>query len=236
MLIDVVTIFPKFFNRVFGFGIIYQAHKKGILQTRIVDLRKFSKDKRGTIDDRPYGGGDGMVLKPEPVFKAVENCCSSPESSAHVVLLSPQGRQFDQSKAKELSLKSHLVLICGRYEGIDQRVADNLVDEEISIGDFVLSGGEFAALVIVDSVSRLIPGAVSQGGSVLEESFMEGLLDYPHYTRPEDFQGWKVPSVLLSGDHQKIQQWRHQEAIRKTRRRRPDLLKKDGVDESSDSV
>ena len=151
--------------------------------------------------------------------------------SAHVVLLSPQGRQFDQSKAKELSLKSHLVLICGRYEGIDQRVADNLVDEEISIGDFVLSGGEFAALVIVDSVSRLIPGAVSQGGSVLEESFMEGLLDYPHYTRPEDFQGWKVPSVLLSGDHQKIQQWRYQEAIRKTRRRRPDLLKKDAVDE-----
>ena len=236
MLIDVVTIFPKFFNQAFDFGIICQAHKKGILQTRIVDLRKFSKDKRGTIDDRPYGGGDGMVLKPEPVFKAVENCCSSPESSAHVVLLSPQGRQFDQSKAKELSLKSHLVLICGRYEGIDQRVADNLVDEEISIGDFVLSGGEFAALVIVDSVSRLIPGAVSQGGSVLEESFMEGLLDYPHYTRPEDFQGWKVPSVLLSGDHQKIQQWRHQEAIRETRRRRPDLLKKDGVDESSDSV
>lgn len=226
----------SFLTRYLILGIICQAHKKGILQTRIVDLRKFSKDKRGTIDDRPYGGGDGMVLKPEPVFKAVENCCSSPESSAHVVLLSPQGRQFDQSKAKELSLKSHLVLICGRYEGIDQRVADNLVDEEISIGDFVLSGGEFAALVIVDSVSRLIPGAVSQGGSVLEESFMEGLLDYPHYTRPEDFQGWKVPSVLLSGDHQKIQQWRHQEAIRETRRRRPDLLKKDGVDESSDSV
>ena len=236
MLIDVVTIFPKFFNQVFDFGIICQAHKKGILQTRIVDLRKFSKDKRGTIDDRPYGGGDGMVLKPEPVFKAVENCCSSSESSAHVVLLSPQGLPFDQSKAKELSLKSHLVLVCGRYEGRDQRVADNLVDEEISIGDFVLSGGEFAALVIVDSVSRLIPGAVSQGGSVLEESFMEGLLDYPHYTRPEDFQGWKVPSVLLSGDHQKIQQWRHQESISQTRRRRPDLLKKDGVDESSGSV
>ena len=183
---------------------------------------KSPTDKRGTVDDRPYGGGDGMVLKPEPVFKAVENCCLPSRSSTHVILLSPQGSQFDQDKAKELSLKAHLVLICGRYEGIDQRVADHLADEEISVGDFVLSGGEFAALIIVDSVSRLIPGAVSQGGSVLEESFMEGLLDYSHYTRPEDFQGWKVPSVLLSGDHRRIQRWREEEALRKTKQRRPD--------------
>ena len=236
MLIDVVTIFPQLFSQLFDFGIIRQARKRGVLQTRVVDLRQFSADMRGTVDDRPYGGGDGMVLKPEPVFKAVESCCQPSRSSTHVVLLSPQGSQFDQDKAKELSLKAHLVLICGRYEGIDQRVADHLADEEISVGDFVLSGGEFAALIIVDSVSRLIPGAVSKGGSVLEESFMEGLLDYPHYTRPEDFQGWKVPSVLLSGDHRRIQRWREQEALRKTKQRRPDLLEKDEATGSSSEV
>lgn len=236
MLIDVVTIFPQLFSQLFDFGIIRQARKRGVLQTRVTDLRQFSTDKRGTVDDRPYGGGDGMVLKPEPVFKAVESCSQPSKSSTHVVLMSPQGSQFDQDKAKELSLKAHLVLICGRYEGIDQRVADHLADEEISVGDFVLSGGEFAALIIVDSVSRLIPGAVSQGGSVLEESFMEGLLDYPHYTRPEDFQGWRVPSVLLSGDHRRIQSWREREALRNTKQRRPDLLEKDEVTDNSDNV
>jgi tRNA (guanine37-N1)-methyltransferase len=168
-----------------------------------------------------------MVLKPEPVFAAVESCCGGTETKsalAHVVLLSPQGVCFDQGVAKRLSLTSHLILICGRYEGVDQRVADHLAAEEISVGDFVLSGGEFAALVIVDAVSRLIPGVVAKSGSVLEESFMDGLLDCPHYTRPPEFRGWAVPEVLLSGDHEEIRRWRRSQAWRATRERRKDLL------------
>ena len=224
MRINIITIFPDLFDRVFDFGMIQQALKKDLLQIHIVDLRDFTEDKRRTVDDRPYGGGDGMVLKPEPIFLAVENLSEKANEPQHVVLLTPQGRLFDQSLANRLSLEPNVTLICGRYEGVDQRVTDHLVDEEISIGDFVLSGGEYAALVVVDAVSRLIPGVVAKGGSVLEESFMDGLLDYPHYTRPPDFRGWRVPAVLLSGDHAEIARWREQQAVERTRERRPDLL------------
>ncbi|MFB3906658.1 MAG: tRNA (guanosine(37)-N1)-methyltransferase TrmD [Acidobacteriota bacterium] len=224
MRINIITIFPDLFDRVFDFGMIQQARKKDLLQIHIVDLRDFTEDRRRTVDDRPYGGGDGMVLKPEPIFRAVESLNQRAGDRQHIVLLSPQGQLFDQSLANRLSLMPDLTLICGRYEGVDQRVTDHLVDEEISIGDFVLSGGEYAALVLVDAVSRLIPGVVAKGGSVLEESFMDGLLDYPHYTRPPDFRGWQVPEVLLSGDHAEIARWRERQAMELTRQRRPDLL------------
>jgi tRNA (guanine37-N1)-methyltransferase len=224
MKVEIVTIFPRMFDQIFHFGMINQASRKGLLEISVLDLRDFSSDRHRTVDDRPYGGGQGMVLKPEPVFRAVEQSLRRDQSPAHVVLLSPQGDRFDQEKAKELSLKTRLILICGRYEGVDQRVADYLVDEELSIGDFVLSGGEFAAAVAVDAVSRLIPGVLGEGESVLYESFMEGLLDYPQYTRPEEFRGKKVPSVLLSGNHSEIRKWREEQARANTRIRRPDLL------------
>ena len=223
MRVSIVTIFPQLFSGVFNFGMIKRAARKELVETCVVDLREFAKDKRRTVDDRPYGGGDGMVLKPDVVFEAVKKCRQD-GPGGHIVLLSPQGRPFDQNKAKELSLKANLVLICGRYEGGDQRVSDYVVDEDISVGDFVLSGGEFAALLVVDAVCRLVPGVVGKGESVLEESFMDGLLDYPQYTRPAEFQGNKVPDVLLSGDHDAILQWRRRQSIEQTRRRRPDLL------------
>jgi tRNA (guanine37-N1)-methyltransferase len=192
-----------------------------------VDLRAFAPDERKTVDDRSYGGGEGMVLKPELIFEAVEKCQEKRGDKGRVILLSPQGRRFDQKKANELSLVPHLILICGRYEGVDQRVADYLADEELSVGDFVLSGGEFAACSVVDAVSRLIPGVVGKGNSVLEESFMDDLLDFPHYTRPAEFRGWKVPDILLSGDHVRIQRWRRQKAVERTQQKRPDLLKEE---------
>jgi len=225
MQINIITIFPDLFDRVLDFGMIQQARKKDLMQVEIVDLRDFTEDKRRTVDDRPYGGGDGMVLKPEPIFLAVESLKEKAGEPQHVVLLTPQGKLFNQSLANRLSLRKNLTLICGRYEGVDQRVTDHLVDEEVSIGDFVLSGGEYAALVVVDAVSRLIPGVVAKGASVLQESFMDGLLDYPHYTRPPDFRGWQVPEVLLSGDHAEIERWRERQALELTRERRPDLLK-----------
>lgn len=230
MLINIISIFPELFGNVLGYGMIDRAVQKGLVQTQTTDLREFSDDRRRTVDGRPYGGGVGMVLKPEPIFKAVEQCQEQKDSQGHVVLLSPQGRRFDQNTAKELSLNAHLILICGRYEGVDQRVADHLADDEISVGDFILSGGEFAALLIIDAVCRMIPGVVGKSHSVLEESFMEDLLDFAHYTRPAHFRGLKVPEVLLSGDHQKIQQWRRREALEKTRQRRPDLLEPEFVE------
>ncbi|MFQ5929626.1 MAG: tRNA (guanosine(37)-N1)-methyltransferase TrmD [Acidobacteriota bacterium] len=233
MLINIVTIFPDLFGGIFEFGMTDQAGKKGLVKTKVIDLREFADDKRGTVDDRPYGGGEGMVLKPEPIFRAVEHCQRESGNGGHIILLSAQGKRFDQNKAKELSLKADLILICGRYEGVDQRVADYLADEEISVGDFVLSGGEFAALLIIDAVCRLVPGVVGKGISILEESFMEGLLDFPHYTRPAQFRRWKVPEVLLSGDHREIQGWRRQQALRRTRQRRPDLLEEE-ISQKSD--
>lgn len=234
MKFDILTIFPRFFDGLVQWGMIRQAIRKGLLEVRIHDLRDYTDDRHRTVDDRPYGGGEGMVLKPEPIFRAVEACRQADPDPGRVVLLSPQGRRFDQTKAKELSLVTRLILICGRYEGVDQRVADYLADEEISIGDFVLSGGELAAAIIVDAVSRLIPGVLGEGESALRESFMDGLLDYPHYTRPARFRNWTVPEVLLSGDHDQIRLWREQQALERTRLRRPDLLAaKEKTDESA---
>ena len=224
MRIDIITIFPTLFERVFDFGMIAQGRKKGLLQIETVDLRTFC-GSRGKVDDRPYGGGEGMVLKPGPIFRAVESRRKNPaDASSRVVLLTPKGRVFDQSKAKELSVQPHLILVCGRYEGVDQRVADHLADEELSVGDFILTGGEFAALIVADAVSRLVPGVVGKGGSILQDSFMEGMLDHPHYTRPARFRNWRVPQLLLSGDHEEIQGWRERAALDTTRTRRPDLM------------
>lgn len=226
MKVDIITIFPELFSSVFQSGMIRQAGKKGLLEINVIDLRDFTDDRHRTVDDRPFGGGEGMVLKPEPIIRALESRAEQAESRIHVLLMSPQGRRFDQSKAKELSLMAHLALICGRYEGIDQRIADFFSDEEISIGDFVLTGGEFAAMVVVDAVSRLIPGVLGEGESVLKESFMDGMLDYPQYTRPAEFRGMRVPEVLLSGDHKEIEIWRTRQADLKTRHRRPDLYER----------
>lgn len=225
MRVEIVSIFPGFFESLFRFGIIRQGISKGLLTICPVDLREFTEDRHRTVDDRPYGGGEGMVLKPEPLFRCVEKLLRDDPTEGPVILLSPQGLLFDQEKAKELSLNARLILICGRYEGVDQRVVDHLVDEEISIGDFVLSGGELAAAVVVDATARLIPGVLGEGQSVLSESFMEGLLDYPQYTRPATYRGWEVPEVLLSGNHSEIQRWRDAKAIDLTRQRRPDLFR-----------
>ncbi len=224
MKIEVVTIFPGMFSRVFEYGIIQRALREDLLQIEIIDLRQFAFDRHRSVDDRPFGGGEGMVLKPEPIFAAVEALKGRATSPPRVILLSPQGARFDQRKAQQLVGVDHLVLICGRYEGVDQRVAAHLVDEELSVGDFVLSGGEFAALQVVDSVARLVPGVVGNPNSLLKESFVSGYLDCPHYTRPANFRGWRVPEVLISGDHERVKQWRQKQAFRRTQRLRPDLL------------
>jgi tRNA (guanine37-N1)-methyltransferase len=234
MMIDIVTIFPEMFQNVFDSGIIRRARQGKLLEVRLVDLRDFTSDRHRTVDDRPFGGGEGMVMKPEPILEAVQQLKSKVSGESHVILLTPRGRLFDQGKAKELAACDHLVVICGRYEGVDQRIADHLVDEEISFGDYVVSGGEIVAMLLVDAVSRLIPGAVGNASSVLEDSFMNGLLDYPQYTRPADYKGWKVPEVLLSGDHSRIGQWREQQARDLTRRRRPDLLTDSDEDAGQD--
>jgi tRNA (guanine37-N1)-methyltransferase len=215
---------------------VKQAVRKGLLEISLVDLRDYTADRHRSVDDRPFGGGEGMVLKPEPIFFALEEIRKGGEEDSFTALMSPRGNPFDQAKAKELSLRTRLILICGRYEGVDQRVADHLVDEELSVGDFILSGGELAAAIVVDAVSRLIPGVLGRGDSVLQESFMEGLLDYPQYTRPADFKGWKVPEVLLSGDHEQVRAWREQQALEETKRKRPDLLgtKKDMTEGQED--
>jgi len=231
MRIDIITIFPDFFRGAFDYGIIRRAHASGLVDLNAHDLRRWTRDKHKQVDDRPFGGGDGMVLKPEPIFAAVEELTERGEGDAYkegtrVVLLSPQGRVFTQEQARALAQSSHLVLICGRYEGVDERVAQSLVTDEISIGDYVLSGGEPAAVVVVDAIVRLIPGALGNETSVVNESFSEGLLDYPHYTRPPDFRGMRVPDVLLGGHHAEIARWRHERALEKTKRNRPDLLDK----------
>ena len=201
------------------------------MDVKVHDLRGWTHDKHKQVDDRPFGGGDGMVLKPEPIFAAVEELTGASERKGYaagtrVVLLSPQGRVFTQAVANELAKGAHVVLICGRYEGVDERVAESLVTDEISIGDYVLSGGEPAAVVVVDAVVRLIPGALGSETSAINESFSEGLLDYPHYTRPPEFRGRRVPDVLLNGNHAEIARWRAEQALKKTERNRPDLLDK----------
>ena len=232
MRFSILTIFPCLFDQVFEYGMIRQARLKGLMQIEVIDLRDYAHDRHRTVDDRPFGGGDGMVLKPAPVFQALEDCRKKAADPPFVSLLSPQGHRFDQSKAVEYSLKAHIAVICGRYEGVDQRVADHLADEEISMGDFVLSGGEFAALTIVDAVSRLIPGVVAKSGSILQESYMDQMLDCAHYTRPAEYRGWRVPEVLLSGDHAAIEAWRRRDALKRTRQRRPDLLEGHPIEEA----
>jgi tRNA (guanine37-N1)-methyltransferase len=230
MRFDIITIFPDFFREVFDYGIIRRARAAGLVKIDAHDLRAWTSDKHHIVDDRPFGGGDGMVLKPEPIFAAVENLTGTSERESYaegvrVVLLSPQGRRLTQALVAELARAEHVVLICGRYEGVDERVAEALVTDEISIGDYVLSGGEPAAVVVVDAVVRLIPGALGSETSAVNESFSEGLLDYPHYTRPPEFRGMRVPEILLGGHHAQIERWRREQALQKTERNRPDLLK-----------
>lgn len=205
-------------------GIIKRALQKGIIEIHVHNLRDFTKDKHRQVDDRPYGGEEGMVFKPEPIFAAVESVRRSEKTP--VYLLSPQGRTFDGSLAEEMARHPQVILICGRYEGVDERVAEHLAADEISIGDYVLTGGELAAMVVIDAASRFVPKVVGKEESVRHDSFFEGRLDYPHYTRPRDFRGMKVPQVLFSGDHKKIEDWRKRKALEKTLRRRPDLLGK----------
>jgi tRNA (guanine37-N1)-methyltransferase len=226
MKFDIITIFPQIFDGVFDHGITRRAMASGVVDIKIRNLRDFATDKHKSVDDRPYGGGEGMVLMPDPLFHAVEHCQDeAPVSRSQVVLLSPQGRTWSQGMAAELATNPHTILICGRYEGVDQRVVDALVDREISIGDFILSGGEIPAMVLVDSVIRLLPGVVGNEDSIVNESFSTGLLDYPQYTRPAEYRGMQVPEVLLSGDHARIERWRKERAIEKTQQNRPEMIK-----------
>ena len=229
MKFHVLTIFPEFFRGPFEHGVVQRAREAGVIEIQVHDLRQWTSDRHRTVDDRPFGGGEGMLLKAEPIFKAVEEIWPERGAGRKVVLLSAQGRKFDQARARAYSGCNELLLICGRYEGVDERVAEHLADEEISIGDYVLSGGELAAAVVVDAVARLKEGVLGNETSTLNESFAEsfgeqGLLDWPQYTRPAEFRGWKAPEVLLGGNHEEIRKWRRNAAREKTARLRPDLL------------
>ncbi|ANS73961.1 tRNA (guanine-N1)-methyltransferase [Paenibacillus yonginensis] len=266
MRVDVLTLFPEMFTGVFGTSILGKAQEKGIVSLNAINFRDYSESKHGTVDDTPYGGGGGMVLKPEPIFRAVEALLSEqagekvsleqrPEGEVpdpagtlaeavdsslgqarqresgskrppRVILLCPQGEPFTQAKAEELAREDHLIMICGHYEGYDERIREHLVTDEISVGDYVLTGGELPAMVVTDSVIRLLPGVLGNETSAVTDSFSTGLLEYPHYTRPVEFRGWKVPDILLSGHHSNIDAWRRKEALRRTWKRRPDLLDK----------
>ena len=228
--VDIITIFPDYFREAFDYGIIRRARAAGLVKIEAHDLRAWTTDKHHVVDDRPFGGGDGMVLKPEPIFAAVAALAGASRRESilagkRVVLLSPQGRPFTQAVAAEFANGDQLVLICGRYEGVDERVAEALVTDEISIGDYVLSGGEPAALVLIDATVRLLPGALGSATSTTNESFSDGVLDCPQYTRPPEFEGMRTPEVLLNGNHAEIARWRQQAAREKTKQNRPDLLK-----------
>jgi|SRR5579862_8608366 len=251
MKFDILTIFPDFFRGPLDYGIVRRAREAGLIDIEIHDLRTYTHDRHRTVDDRPFGGGEGMVLKPEPIFECLEALKIAPReqradrsASESVILLSPQGRLFTQTVAQEMIERQRIVLICGRYEGVDERVAEHLADSEISVGDFVLSGGELGAAIIIDAMTRLVPGALGNAASSQQESFTRGvaksnvepgepptstcgsggLLDYPHYTRPAEFRGMEVPEVLVNGNHDEIRKWRRRSALRKTLRNRPDLL------------
>lgn len=231
MRIDILTLFPQMFESPFSVGIFKRAVDQGLVRLEVHNMRDYAHDKHLTVDDYPYGGGAGMVLKPEPIFEAVEavksNIALKQEvSGVSVILLSPRGRLLSQQIAQELSKYSNIILICGRYEGVDERVCEYLVTDEISIGDYVLSGGELAAMVMVDAVVRLFPGVVGSEDSLMDESHTSGLLEYPQYTRPAEFRGWSVPEVLLSGNHAQIAKWRREQALVRTSKRRPDLLER----------
>jgi len=222
----IVTIFPEFFRGPFEHGVIQKAREAGLIEIQVHDLRTWTYDRHRTVDDRPFGGGEGMLLKAAPIFEAVEAVWPERSERSKVVLLSAQGKKFDQAKAREFSGLKELLLICGRYEGVDERVAEHLADEELSIGDYVLSGGELAAAVVVDAVARLQAGVLGNETSSVDESFSEaGLLDWPQYTRPAEFRGWKVPEVLIGGNHEEVRKWRRNAAREKTQRQRPDLLR-----------
>jgi tRNA (guanine37-N1)-methyltransferase len=221
---DIVTIFPKMIDAGLAEGVVSRGIGRGLLDIRVHDLREHTTDRHRTVDDVPYGGGPGMVMKPEPLVRVVEAIRATRGTPDAVILLTPQGRPFRQAEATRLSGLSHIVLLCGRYEGMDERVRELVATEEISIGDYVLSGGELPALVVVDAVSRLVPGVVGDEQSVEQDSFSRGLLDYPHYTRPADFAGHQVPGVLLSGHHAEVRRWRKMAALARTLERRPDLL------------
>ena len=226
MRFDILTLFPDMFVGPFAESIIQRAQEAGLVSIALHNIRDYATDKHRVTDDYPYGGGGGMVMKPEPIFAAVE-AILGPDPRATgvpIVLLTPQGRLFNQEVAQELARRERILLICGRYEGVDERVREFLATDEISIGDYVLSGGELAAMVIVDAVTRLLPGALGDPAGALDDSHAMGLLEYPHYTRPAEFRGWRVPEVLLSGNHGEIARWRRQEALRRTLARRPDLL------------
>jgi tRNA (guanine37-N1)-methyltransferase len=224
MIADVVTIFPAMVEAGLAEGVIGRARSRGLIEVRVRDLRDSTTDRHRTVDDVPYGGGPGMVMKPEPLFRAVDAIVAERGQPGAVLLMTPQGRQFTHAMAERLSRTSPLIVICGRYEGIDERVTDAIVTDEISIGDYVLTGGELPALVVLDAVVRLVPGVVGDAGSVVGDSFVRGVLDHPHYTRPAECRGLAVPETLLSGHHGEIEKWRARERVRRTWERRPDML------------
>src|SRR6266516_2322831 len=237
MRIDIITLFPEICRAPLNESMMKRAQENGALELRIHNLRDWTNDKHHVVDDAPFGGGQGMVMKPEPIFAAVEDLRSETRKTSNaeesrienreskVILMSPTGRRFDQRMAEQLSQESHLVIICGHYEGVDHRVVEHLIDEEISIGDYVLTNGAIAAVVLVDAIVRLIPGVLGDEQSAHDDSFREGLLEAPQYTRPADFRGWKVPEILLSGNHGEIAKWRKEQARKRTRENRPDLLR-----------
>lgn len=232
MRIDVLTLFPEMFAGVFGSSILGKAHDKGIVSLNTLNFRDFANNKHSTVDDTPYGGGGGMVLKAEPIFGAVEHVLERPRRAEdgeearkpRIILMCPQGRPFTQEIARELSEESHLIFICGHYEGYDERIREHLVTDELSVGDYVLTGGELPAMVVTDAVVRLLPGVLGNEQSAVTDSFSDGLLEYPHYTRPAEFRGWKVPDALLSGHHAEIEKWRRRQSLERTLARRPELL------------
>ena len=228
MRIDVITIFPEMVTEPLSAGLLGKGIEKGLLEVRVHDLRDHGFGKHRTVDDRPYGGGAGMVMRPEPMFAAVE-ALDAPD--AHVILMSPRGSRLDQRHVERLASVDHLVLICGRYEGVDERVVEHLVDEDLSVGDYVLSGGELPALVVIEAVSRLIPGVLGNVESLASESHIGGLLEFPQYTRPAEFRGWSVPEVLLSGNHGEIESWRTEQARSLTHKNRPDIMHEPVQDE-----
>jgi tRNA (guanine37-N1)-methyltransferase len=224
MRIDILTLFPEMFRGPFEASIVGRAIEARLVEIAAHDIRDYAEDRHQVADDYPYGGGPGMVMKPEPIFRAVESVRAMAAEPGRVVLLTPQGRLLENQVVEEISQVSRLILLCGHYEGVDERIREHLVDDEISVGDYVLSGGEIAAMVVVDAVVRRLPGALGSGASLEEESHAQGLLEYPQYTRPAEFRGWRVPEVLLSGHHAEIARWRREQGVLRTARRRPDLL------------
>ena len=231
MLFDIVTIFPNFFDSPLKDGVVRRAIEADILKVRTINLRDFTTDRHRTVDDRPFGGGEGMVMKPEPIYRALKVLKEEPPE-ARIILLSPRGKLLDQALAGELARFERLILICGRYEGVDERIREHCVDLELSVGDYVLSGGEIAALVLIEAVGRLIPGVLGCESSAEKDSFSDGLLEFPQYTRPRIFKGWEVPEVLMSGDHAKIARWRREQSLGLTYEQRPELLNRAGLDEN----